>query len=247
VKAPDSNEPFSAPIGFGYSAEQWREVVRELAKIDIDVATVVRFVPPGCDYEIAVPLGDALQQLAKHFSVLALLRGAGNPLLRGAGNPKTPKQLAKKLAGLLTKLKAARDVLGLAYSYAEDGREALELSSYYIRGEEPPEQLRARVAERSARADMVHNELTGLIVRLEGQNHLYEATAYDGRRKSAVRLHDQFWLALLQLSPAIPNIGRRHKKLHRFLSICSQSLFPTATTGKALDAFIERHFPRTKI
>jgi hypothetical protein len=239
VRTPDSNEPFSAPIGFGYNAEQWCEVVSKLAKIGIDVATVVRFVPPGCDYEITVPLGDALQQLATHFSVLALLRGAGNP--------KTPRQLVKKLAGPLTKLKAARDVLGLAYSYAEDGREALELSPYYIRGEELPKHLRARVAERTARADMVHNELTGLIARLEGQKHLYEAADYDGRRKGAVRPHDQFWLALLQLSPAIPNIGRRHKNLHRFLSICSHPLFPTATTGKALDAFIERHFPQTKI
>jgi hypothetical protein len=66
--------------------------------------------------------------------------------------------------------------------------------------------------------------------------------------RNAEQIHTQYWKELTRLWLLIvpsPTISR-HKHLRNFLRACSEPMFPTATTDKALRAFTDRYLPQSK-
>lgn len=80
------------------------------------------------------------------------------------------------------------------------------------------------------------------------QRHDELAAMGNRSHDNAHKTHIEYWRQLTLLWQAIPanDRRRRHKDLHRFLLACSAPVFSTATTDKALIAFIERNFLQTK-
>jgi hypothetical protein len=86
-----------------------------------------------------------------------------------------------------------------------------------------------------------------LVARVQ-QRHDELAVMGSRSHNNARKTHIKYWRQLTLLWRTIPanNRRRRHKDLHQFLLACSAPVFPTATTDKALIAFIERDFLQTK-
>jgi hypothetical protein len=89
--------------------------------------------------------------------------------------------------------------------------------------------------------------LTELIDR--GRQHLEKLMAMGpASNKNAKKVHNLYWLELMRLWQAIAPASTKykHKHLSEFLFACSQPLFPD-TKHKTITAFIERHFPQTRV